>query len=83
MSSQKFSLQLHDRRYEEFNSRLPWETFPGEGQPVCGDKDESASALSSHLPGLSANVTLIKATVQILRDFAVILMFSSDSKARR
>ncbi|XP_031607376.1 UBX domain-containing protein 11 [Oreochromis aureus] len=43
--------ELHDRRYEEFNSRLPWETFPGEGQPVCGDKDESASALSSHLPG--------------------------------
>uniref|UniRef100_I3JI79 UBX domain-containing protein 11 n=1 Tax=Oreochromis niloticus TaxID=8128 RepID=I3JI79_ORENI len=33
--------ELHDRRYEEFNSRLPWETFPGEGQPVCGDKDES------------------------------------------
>nr|XP_012771874.1 UBX domain-containing protein 11 isoform X2 [Maylandia zebra] len=21
--------ELHDRRYEEFNSRLPWETFPG------------------------------------------------------
>lgn len=52
MSSQKFSLQLHDRRYEEFNSRLPWETFPGEGQAVCGDKDESASSLSSHFPGL-------------------------------
>ncbi|XP_035765909.1 UBX domain-containing protein 11 [Neolamprologus brichardi] len=43
--------ELHDRRYEEFNSRLPWETFPGEGQAVCGDKDESASSLSSHLPG--------------------------------
>ncbi|XP_063341900.1 UBX domain-containing protein 11 [Pelmatolapia mariae] len=43
--------ELHDRRYEEFHSRLPWETFPGEGQAVCGDKDESASSLSSHLPG--------------------------------
>ncbi|XP_005744507.1 UBX domain-containing protein 11 isoform X1 [Pundamilia nyererei] len=43
--------ELHDRRYEEFNSRLPWETFPGEGQAVCGDKDESASSLSSHFPG--------------------------------
>lgn len=43
--------ELHDRRYEEFNFRLPWETFPGEGQAVCGDKDESASSLSSHLPG--------------------------------
>lgn len=52
LSSQKFSLQLHDRRYEEFNSRLPWETFPGKGQAVCGDKDESASSLSSHFPGL-------------------------------
>nr|XP_012771875.1 UBX domain-containing protein 11 isoform X3 [Maylandia zebra] len=43
--------ELHDRRYEEFNSRLPWETFPGKGQAVCGDKDESASSLSSHFPG--------------------------------
>lgn len=43
--------ELHDRRYEEFNSRLPWETFPVEGQAVCGDKDESASSLSSHFPG--------------------------------
>lgn len=33
-------------------------------------------------PVCSKNVTLIKAAVQILRDFAVILMFSSDSKAR-
>ncbi|XP_030605101.1 UBX domain-containing protein 11 [Archocentrus centrarchus] len=43
--------EVHDRRDEEFIFRLPWETFPGEGQTLCGEKAGSASALSSHLPG--------------------------------
>ncbi|XP_008292359.1 UBX domain-containing protein 11 [Stegastes partitus] len=40
--------EVHDRRDEEFVSRLPWEAFPGEGQAVCGRKAEPAG---SQLPG--------------------------------
>ncbi|XP_034552901.1 UBX domain-containing protein 11 [Notolabrus celidotus] len=43
--------KVHDRRDEEFISRLPWNKFPGEGQAVLGDKDETSSVVSSKLPG--------------------------------
>ncbi|XP_069549363.1 UBX domain-containing protein 11 isoform X2 [Brachyistius frenatus] len=42
---------VHDRRDEEFFFRLPWDKFPGEGQAVCGEKDKSAGAVTSELPG--------------------------------
>ncbi|KAM9353454.1 UBX domain-containing protein 11 [Symphorus nematophorus] len=45
--------EVHDRRDEEFIFRLPWNKFPGEGQAVRGEKDESSNAISSQLPGLS------------------------------
>ncbi|XP_045902069.1 UBX domain-containing protein 11 isoform X1 [Micropterus dolomieu] len=34
--------EVHDRRDEEFIFRLPWNTFPGEGQATCGEKGESS-----------------------------------------
>lgn len=37
-----FFVQVHDRRDEEFIFRLPWNTFPGEGQATCGEKGESS-----------------------------------------
>uniref|UniRef100_A0A3Q3LJ82 UBX domain-containing protein 11 n=1 Tax=Labrus bergylta TaxID=56723 RepID=A0A3Q3LJ82_9LABR len=45
--------EVHDRRHEEFNSRLPWSQFPGEGQAVLGKRDESVNVVSSRLPGQS------------------------------
>ncbi|KAI3360428.1 hypothetical protein L3Q82_002330 [Scortum barcoo] len=43
--------EVHDRRDEEFIFRLPWYRFPGEGQAVRGEKEESSNAASSQLPG--------------------------------
>ncbi|XP_049439865.1 UBX domain-containing protein 11 isoform X1 [Epinephelus fuscoguttatus] len=43
--------EVHDRRDEDFISRLPWSKFPGEGQAVRGKKDEPSNAGSSQLPG--------------------------------
>ncbi|XP_059194372.1 UBX domain-containing protein 11 [Centropristis striata] len=43
--------EVHDRRDEDFISRLPWNKFPGEGQAVREEKDESSNAVSSQLPG--------------------------------
>ncbi|XP_029306803.1 UBX domain-containing protein 11 isoform X2 [Cottoperca gobio] len=45
--------EVCDRREEDFIIRLPWNKFPGEGQAVCGEKEESSNAISSQLPGLS------------------------------
>ena len=36
---EKFFVQVHDMRHEEFVTRLPWDTFPGEGKAVRGEKD--------------------------------------------
>uniref|UniRef100_UPI0037E8750A UBX domain-containing protein 11 n=1 Tax=Semicossyphus pulcher TaxID=241346 RepID=UPI0037E8750A len=43
--------EVHDRRDEEFISRPLWSKFPGEGQAVLGEKDESSSVVSSQLSG--------------------------------
>ncbi|XP_047186512.1 UBX domain-containing protein 11 isoform X2 [Scophthalmus maximus] len=43
--------EVHDRRDEEFIFRPPWEKFPGEGQAVCGKKDEPSSVASSQTLG--------------------------------
>ncbi|XP_054477213.1 UBX domain-containing protein 11 [Anoplopoma fimbria] len=43
--------EVHDRRDQDFISRLPWNKFPGEGQAIRGEKDESVNAVSSQLPG--------------------------------
>ncbi|KAG7475518.1 hypothetical protein JOB18_032895 [Solea senegalensis] len=43
--------EVHDRRDEEFILRLPWNTFPGEGQTVCGKKDESSNVTGHQTPG--------------------------------
>uniref|UniRef100_A0A8D2ZKD9 UBX domain-containing protein 11 n=1 Tax=Scophthalmus maximus TaxID=52904 RepID=A0A8D2ZKD9_SCOMX len=53
-----FPSELHERfpdgvpfevslRDEEFIFRPPWEKFPGEGQAVCGKKDEPSSKLTT------------------------------------
>ena len=47
-----FFVKVHDRREEEFIFKLPWNRFPGEGQAVRGEEDESLNAVSSQLPGL-------------------------------
>lgn len=58
-----FFSQVHDRRDEEFIFRLPWDKFPGEGQAVLGDKDESSNVVSSESTGLyyqhHTSITLI------------------------
>ncbi|XP_047454347.1 UBX domain-containing protein 11 [Mugil cephalus] len=46
--------EVHDRRDEEFAFRLPWDTFPGGGQAVCGETCESA--VDSTLPGRKLTV---------------------------
>ncbi|TKS81858.1 UBX domain-containing protein 11 [Collichthys lucidus] len=38
--------EVHDRREEEFISRLTWNKFPGEGQAVRGQRDESGKKQS-------------------------------------
>ncbi|XP_075321292.1 UBX domain-containing protein 11 [Odontesthes bonariensis] len=43
--------EVHDMRHEEFVTRLPWDTFPGEGKAVRGEKDGSTSAVSHQLAG--------------------------------
>ncbi|XP_031154646.1 UBX domain-containing protein 11 isoform X2 [Sander lucioperca] len=43
--------EAHDRRDEDFISRLPWNKFPGKGQAVRGKKDESLNSVSSQLTG--------------------------------
>ncbi|KAM6994538.1 UBX domain-containing protein 11 isoform 2-T2 [Tautogolabrus adspersus] len=48
--------EVHDRRDEEFNSRLPWSKFPGEGQAVLGKKDESVNVVSSQLSGKKLSI---------------------------
>nr|XP_020464076.1 UBX domain-containing protein 11 [Monopterus albus] len=48
--------EVDDRRDEEFIFRLPWEKFPGEGQAVCGRRDESSSAPTSQTPGKKLTV---------------------------
>ncbi|XP_020504645.2 UBX domain-containing protein 11 isoform X1 [Labrus bergylta] len=48
--------EVHDRRHEEFNSRLPWSQFPGEGQAVLGKRDESVNVVSSRLPGKKLSI---------------------------
>ncbi|XP_062254873.1 UBX domain-containing protein 11 isoform X3 [Platichthys flesus] len=43
--------QIHDRRDEEFIFRSPWDRFPGSGQAVCGEKDDSSNVASSETQG--------------------------------
>ncbi|XP_061573903.1 UBX domain-containing protein 11 [Cololabis saira] len=43
--------EAHDRRHEEFVIRRPWDTFPGKGQALLREKDESWNAVSSQLQG--------------------------------
>ncbi|XP_074510246.1 UBX domain-containing protein 11 [Sebastes fasciatus] len=43
--------EVHDRRDEDFISKPTWNKFPGEGQAVHGENDESSNAVSSQLPG--------------------------------
>nr|XP_046254403.1 LOW QUALITY PROTEIN: UBX domain-containing protein 11 [Scatophagus argus] len=38
--------EVHDRRDEEFVFGEPWNKFPGEGQAVCGENNESGNKLS-------------------------------------
>uniref|UniRef100_A0A668TQK2 UBX domain-containing protein 11 n=1 Tax=Oreochromis aureus TaxID=47969 RepID=A0A668TQK2_OREAU len=81
--------ELHDRRYEEFNSRLPWETFPGEGQPVCGDKDESKMTTDQFLNKLPKLVVKagrvidirnsLRAKLQVSRREAAIILILIDT----
>ncbi|KAM4569107.1 UBX domain-containing protein 11 [Fundulus diaphanus] len=37
--------EVHDRRDEEFLVRLPWNTFPGDGQAVCGQESTDSFGL--------------------------------------
>ncbi|XP_041843589.1 UBX domain-containing protein 11 [Melanotaenia boesemani] len=39
--------EVHDMRHQEYPAKLPWDTFPGEGQTVCGKKFKSTNAVSS------------------------------------
>lgn len=48
VSHQKFIVQVHDRRDEEFMFREPWDTIPGERQAVY--RDESTNSFG-FLPG--------------------------------
>ncbi|XP_043972393.1 UBX domain-containing protein 11 [Gambusia affinis] len=34
--------EVHDRRDEEFMARMPWHTFPGDGQAVCGKESTNS-----------------------------------------
>ncbi|XP_054898360.1 UBX domain-containing protein 11 [Poeciliopsis prolifica] len=34
--------EVHDRRDEEFMIRMPWHTFPGDGQAVCGEESTNS-----------------------------------------
>uniref|UniRef100_A0A3P9CW25 UBX domain-containing protein 11 n=1 Tax=Maylandia zebra TaxID=106582 RepID=A0A3P9CW25_9CICH len=81
--------ELHDRRYEEFNSRLPWETFPGKGQAVCGDKDESKLTTDQFLNKLPKLVVKagrvidirnsLRAKLQVSRREAAIILILIDT----
>uniref|UniRef100_A0A3Q2TD97 UBX domain-containing protein 11 n=1 Tax=Fundulus heteroclitus TaxID=8078 RepID=A0A3Q2TD97_FUNHE len=37
--------EVHDRRDEEFLVRLPWDTYPGDGQAVCGQESTDSLGL--------------------------------------
>ncbi|KAM9310032.1 UBX domain-containing protein 11 [Pholidichthys leucotaenia] len=43
--------EVHDRRDEEFIFRPPWDTFPGEGHTVGGERDESSATFGSQKQG--------------------------------
>uniref|UniRef100_A0A3Q4N7Z1 UBX domain-containing protein 11 n=1 Tax=Neolamprologus brichardi TaxID=32507 RepID=A0A3Q4N7Z1_NEOBR len=70
--------ELHDRRYEEFNSRLPWETFPGEGQAVCGDKDESKLTTDQFLNKLPKSVVKAGRVIDIRNSLRAKLQVSQQ-----
>lgn len=65
-----FFVQVHDRRHETFVHRLPWETFPGEGQRVCEERDESTNPVSFQLPGLFCSSS--QSTEEIELEFIVL-----------
>ncbi|XP_034083657.1 UBX domain-containing protein 11 isoform X1 [Gymnodraco acuticeps] len=48
--------EVNDRRDEDFITRLPWNNFPGEGQAVRGEKNETSNTVSSQLPGKKLSV---------------------------
>lgn len=49
VSHRKSLVQVHDRRDEEFMVRMPWHTFPGDGQAVCGKESTNSVGF---VPGL-------------------------------
>ncbi|CAG6015791.1 unnamed protein product [Menidia menidia] len=43
--------QVHDLRHQEFTARLPAGAFPGEGQAVGGEEEETTNAAFHRIPG--------------------------------
>ncbi|XP_074540381.1 UBX domain-containing protein 11 isoform X2 [Halichoeres trimaculatus] len=84
--------QVHDRRDEEFVSRLLWNKFPGEGQAVLRDKDESSNvdystspekkiSMDQFLNKLPRMVVKAGRVIDVRNSLKTILQGSSDAQS--
>ncbi|XP_045902071.1 UBX domain-containing protein 11 isoform X3 [Micropterus dolomieu] len=71
--------EVHDRRDEEFIFRLPWNTFPGEGQATCGEKGKKLST-NQFLNRLPKVVVKAGRVIDIRDSLRATLQGSSDAQ---
>ncbi|XP_038567752.1 UBX domain-containing protein 11 isoform X2 [Micropterus salmoides] len=71
--------EVHDRRDEEFIFRLPWNTFPGEGQATCGEKGKKLST-NQFLKRLPKVVVKAGRVIDIRDSLRATLQGSSDAQ---